>query len=396
MLRHPQKNRALRVLHCPLLVGCNAPNLAIGERALGIDSRAYALQVNEAFDPTFAGDAVVLCGMHDSLLKRERKRWWLFWKACSWADVVHFNFGTSIFPREWGAFTKRRGWAAGLFNLYAKLLGSWDLKILKQLGKKIFVTYQGDDARQGEYCRQHFAINFATEVDADYYNERREAAKRRCVGVFDRYADGIYSLNPDLLHVLPSRAKFLPYATVDLEDWKYVSPQKEGPIRIGHAPTHRAVKGTGHVIAAVERLKQEGLDIEFVMIENVPRGQAREVYASLDILVDQVLAGWYGGLAVECMALGRPVIAYLREGDFRFLLPGMAEDIAVISATPDALYEVLHKWVSSGRESLRLAGMESRRFVEKYHDLKFLAGLLSRDYLATFNPEASDTRSGQP
>ena len=116
MMRHPRKNRALRVLHCPLLVGCNAPNLAIGERALGIDSRAYALQVNAAFDSTFAGDAVVLSALQDSLLKREWKRWWLLWKACTWADVVHFNFGTSIFPREWGAFTKRRGWMARIFN----------------------------------------------------------------------------------------------------------------------------------------------------------------------------------------------------------------------------------------------------------------------------------------
>ena len=394
-MRHPQKNRALRVLHCPLLVGCNAPNLAIGERALGIDSRAYALQVNAAFDATFAGDAIVLSALQDSLLKREWKRWWLLWKACTWADVVHFNFGTCIFPWEWVDITTRRGWAARVFGWYAKLLGRWDIRLLKLLGRKIFVTYQGDDARQGEYCRKHFAINFATEVDAEYYNERREAAKRRNVAVFDRYADGIYSLNPDLLHVLPARAKFLPYATVDLDDWKYVSPRQDGPIRIGHAPTHRAVKGTRHVIAAVERLQREGLDIEFVMIEIEPRGRMREVYASIDILVDQVLAGWYGGLAVECMALGRPVIAYLREEDLKFILPGMAENMAVISATPETLYEVLRTWVTCGREGLRLAGIRSRRFVEKYHDLKFLASLISGDYLASFKSDSVGTRSGQ-
>ena len=395
-MRHPQKNRALRVLHCPLLVGCNAPTLAIGERALGIDSRAYALQVNAAFDATFAGDAIVLSALQDSLLKREWKRWRLLWKACTWADVVHFNFGTSIFPWEWVDITTRTGWAARVFGWYAKLLGRWDIRLLKLLGRNIFVTYQGDDARQGEYCRKHFAINFATEVDAEYYNERREAAKRRNVAVFDRYADGIYSLNPDLLHVLPARAKFLPYATVDLEDWTYVSPRPDGPIRIGHAPTHRAVKGTRHVIAAVERLQREGLDIEFVMIESVPRGQAREVYASLDILVDQVLAGWYGGLAVECMALGRPVVAYLREDDLGFILPGMAEEMAVVSASPDTLYEVLHSLVTSGRENLRLAGVRSRRYVEKFHDLKFLAGRLSQDYLAAFNSENGDIRGVRP
>ena len=33
------------------------------------------------------------------------------------------------------------------------------------------------------------------------------------------------------------------------------------------------------------------------------------MYAQADLVVDQVLIGWYGALAVETMAMGKPVIA---------------------------------------------------------------------------------------
>ena len=356
-----------------------------------MESRAYALHVAPAYDSTYTVDVTVLSRSTDSMLRREWKRWVLLWKACTWADVVHFNFGTSIFPWEWSHFTVQKGFLARAFGCYAKLLNTWDIRLLKQLGKKLFVTYQGDDARQGEYCRKQFAITFAREVETGYFTEEGDAAKRRCVAVFDRYADGIYSLNPDLLHTLPSRAKFTPYGTVDLEEWRYVAPRKAGPIRVGHAPSHRAVKGTKYVIAAVEQLQREGLEMEFVLIENMARGEARKIYETIDILVDQLLAGWYGGLAVEFMALGRPVIAYLREEDFQFLLPGMSEDMAIISATPEGLPDVLRSLVTSGRENLRLAGLKSRQYVEKYHDLKFLAGMWSADYLKAFTKNQETT-----
>ena len=53
----------------------------------------------------------------------------------------------------------------------------------------------------------------------------------------------IYALNPDLLHVLPGCAEFLPYSHIDLSEWTPVYPTRSNhPLRIGHAPSHRAVK----------------------------------------------------------------------------------------------------------------------------------------------------------
>lgn len=367
------------MLHCHKVVGGNSTYISRAERAAGVDSRVFALNVPPAFDATFTADATVLSRTSDHIFKREWQRMRLLWKACQWADVIHFSYGHSLFPWEWRYLARHRGLGARGYDLYTRLLGKWDIRLFKALGKKIFVTYQGDDARQGDYCRKNFAINFATEDDA--FSLAADESRRRKIAVFDRYADGIYSLNPDLLHVLPERAKFIPYGHVELDDWKFLPMPQNGPFRIGHAPSNRMVKGTQHIIDAVEKLRAEGLKFEFVLIENVLRGEARKLYESIHMVVDQVLAGWYGGLATEFMAMGRPAVAYIRDGDLKFLPRGMTEDLAVINACPNDLTEVLRRWISADRQTLAQKGLESRRYTEKYHDPNRIAQLWIADYL---------------
>ncbi len=65
------------------------------------------------------------------------------------------------------------------------------------------------------------------------------------------------------------------------------------------------------------------------MIENLTHEEALNEYSKIDVLVDQLLAGWYGGLAVEVMSLGKPVVAYIREEDLDFIPKKMKEDISL-------------------------------------------------------------------
>ena len=44
-----------------------------------------------------------------------------------------------------------------------------------------------------------------------------------------------------------------------------------------------------------------------------PRRGACERYRAADIVVDQLNAGWYGLFAIECMALGKPVVTFLHD-----------------------------------------------------------------------------------
>ena len=82
------------------------------------------------------------------------------------------------------------------------------------------------------------------------------------------------------------------------------------PLRIGHAPTHRLVKGTDVIIRSINLLKKK-YDFEFILIEGLKNIEAKNQYKKIDVLIDQLFHGWYGGLAVEAMALGKPVISYI-------------------------------------------------------------------------------------
>jgi glycosyltransferase involved in cell wall biosynthesis len=256
--------------------------------------------------------------------------------------------------------------------------------MLKKAGKGIVVTYQGDDARQGEVCLKNFEINPASEVEPGYYSAKSDAHKRFLIKKFAKYADRIYALNPDLLWVLPPCAQFLPYSHIDLRDWRSANNgnlDSKVPV-ILHAPSHRGVKGTNHVLDVVSRLKREGLAIDFRLVEGVPQAEARRIYERADLLIDQLLCGWYGGLAVEFMALGKPVICYIREGDLKFVPEQMRKDLPVINATPTTIYGVLKEWLTVRRHELEGIGRRGRAYVERWHDPLKIAAKLKGEYEA--------------
>ncbi|NDJ63030.1 MAG: glycosyltransferase family 4 protein, partial [Chloroflexi bacterium] len=339
----PNHAQPIRVLHCPTDVGGNPQQLAQAERELGLASWSIVFQQSYV---RYAADEV-LSQPDDSRWHMEIKRWGVLWRAIRDYDIIHFNAGATIAPTYSAGVQAKLAQASPMVRLlyanYARLFYLRDVPLLKRLGKGIVVTYQGDDARQGDYSRKHFAITHANEVAPGHYTDEDDERRRRAIRLMARHADAIFALNPDLLHVLPEQAQFMPYASVDVRQWTPVpfNSDTNRPLVIVHAPTQRAVKGTQYVIEAVERLQAEGQPIEFVLVEKMSREEARRHYERADLLIDQLLAGWYGGLAVELMALGKPVICYIREEDLRFIPAEMRAEMPIINATPATLYEVL-------------------------------------------------------
>lgn len=355
---------SLRVLHCPTNVGGNPAALARAEREIGLASVSVAFETTEHGHPV---DEVLFEGAGRGL--RELRRWRLLVRALREFDVVHFNFGSTIAPRRFPPDMRTdRHLGHGLFDLYARVFELGDLRMLRRARKAVFVTYQGDDARLG---------------GSDRGNPEFDRMKLRWVAAFDQYAQGIYALNPDLFSVLPTRATFLPYATVDPRDWTpRQGARQEGPLRIVHAPSQRELKGTRFVIEAVDRLKREGLGVDLTLVEQCPYADVREIYESADVAVDQLIAGWYGGFAVEVMALGKPVVCFIRDADVARIPVEMRRDLPLIQASPESIYDVLGSLLRNRRAELPRIGQESRAFVERWHDPVQIARRLKKDYEA--------------
>jgi hypothetical protein len=174
----------------------------------------------------------------------------------------------------------------------------------------------------------------------------------------------------------------LPYTIYDFAKLRPAPLQPHSrPLRVLHAPTDRDVKGTRFVLDAVQRLRRERDDVELVLVERLPVPKARELYATADVVIDQLLLGWYGGLAVEVMALGKPVICYLRQDDLKYLNPAMRADVlaTIIQATPDTIYDVLKQTIED-REQLPRLGEQARAYVERWHDPVKIAAYVRQVY----------------
>lgn len=380
-LNGPPSDAPVRVLHLPWNIGGHPAGLARAERAVGLNSLAIELEpgtldlaTDEVMSPTGT-----------SAFERERARWRLLARALREADVVHYNWGDALFTPPPPSF--HRGMQGPLKSRIAmsvaaevrRLFPFHDLKKLREAGKVIAVTFQGDDARQGDQQSARHSRSLADVVEEGYYSPESDRWKRRRIAAFDRYADLIYALNPDLLHELPKRAKFLPYTSCDPFGVTPASTSNPRPL-IVHAPTHRRVKGTDYVINALAALRNEGIDVDLDLVEDVPHAEALKRYARADIFIDQLIAGFYGGVAVEAMAMAKPVLCYLREDD-RSLMPAeMRRALPIVNATPETLTSVLRELLAGGRETLSKLGAGSRAYVEAWHDPRAIARELQRDY----------------
>lgn len=381
----------MRVLHAPSSTGGNPQALSRALRRLGVESSSLVVSQNYL---AYQAD-IVLHSPGRSMMLRELRRVWAIATELPRCDVVHYNAGTTIASAYAVEFRLRHGLSGVLRQAYAaylRLLQGLEIAYVRWLGKAVFVTYQGDDARQGDYCLAHYPITFASRVEPGYYSPASDAFKRTSIARLCSLASAVYSVNPDLLHVLPASARFVPYGHVFLDEWvPAYSQDHAGPLRILHAPSHRMVKGTDLILAALEELKADGHEFELLLVEGMSNAQAREVYTKADVLADQLFAGWYGGLAVELMALGKPVLAYIREEDLGFIDPEMREELPIVQATPQSVKDVLRGVLETPRKDLVALGRRSRAFVERWHDPMRIAALIKRDYemaLASKNRKA--------
>lgn len=373
----------MRVLHCPTTVGGNPQGLCRAERQLGLDSWSVALtqtKFNYAVDE-------ILWDASLSMVEKQKRAWRLLSRAREF-DIIHYNFGSPILPWEIPEnHFLGRGVIGQLANAYVTFCRRVEQFALRN--RVVAVTFQGDDARQGDYCRQHFALSIADGVGNSYYTNASDAQKRKKISWFDQYADLIYTVNPDLMHVLPGRTRFMPYASVDPFAWSPVHVTGSTAPLVVHAPSHRGVKGSEHIISAIEALKREGVVFNFVQVENLSNDEARKIYEKADLIVDQLLAGWYGAFAVEAMALGKPVICYIRNDDLKFIPAEMRRDLPLINATPNSIRAVLREWLTVRRSDLAGWGARSRAFVEYWHSPTRIATELIEDYRAVVRRKAA-------
>jgi glycosyltransferase involved in cell wall biosynthesis len=88
----------------------------------------------------------------------------------------------------------------------------------------------------------------------------------------------------------------------------------------------------------------------------------RKACAEADIVVDQVLVGWFGLFTLEMLAMGKPVVVYLRPD-----LLQVGRDVPVATADPLTLPDVLRDLLRSPQRRAELARL-GPAYVRAHHD----------------------------
>jgi hypothetical protein len=352
----------MRVLHGPFNIGNQPWIVSRAERALGLDSEVVTLS---ASDLGYAADRIIATSRSKSIASRMRTALDRATVTLPF-DVLHFYFGASFFAKQ-----SDPDWR---FNFF-------DLKVARARGKRVIMTLQGCDIRMAGEANRNREVTMCREGACALFGDcvaRHDRTRTTLARSILPLCDRVFYLNPDL-GAYAGRGEFMPYANVDPRTI-LPGPARPATMRplILHAPTSPSIKGTPHIEAALHRLAAR-YDFDYRAVVGIPHAQAMHLYRSADLVIDQVLAGWYGGFAVEAMAMGKPVAAYIREEDLAAVPDAMRRDLPILRVDPRHLDADLAA-ILERRAEWPALGERSRAYVERWHDPATIARALERIY----------------
>ena len=338
----------MKVLHCPTHISGQMWEYAQGLRALGVEANVLTF----AKHPFGYPDDLCLNLPLEPVIWR--RRWKLvrnFLDVVRRYDVIHFHFGGTLLPRY------------------------LDLPLLRLLGKKMIMHYYGSDVRLkaiAEANNPYFCMtgDYLLELgnDDEKTKRLRQVARHIKVAIAADYELHSY-VSPFFKRVVS-----IPQA-IDTRELKPAFPDAhKGIPLIVHSPSNKAIKGTQYVEEVVSRLKKR-YHFEFLLLHQMTNHEVKEAFKKADIIVDQLLLGTYGIASVEAMALGKPVLCYIRDD----LVSKYPEDLPIINANPDTIELELEKLLLNPQLRTKI-GKRSRRFVERYHDSRVVAQKLIELY----------------
>lgn len=346
---------AMKVLHLPVNIASVPSHTVRALRQIGVEAQGLV-----------QGGAIVHSGdglrVIDTSVGRYSPRWgWrkLIWthsflRLIRWADVIHWYFGAPALP----------------FGL--------DLALVKRLRKPAIVEWMGSDIRIPEIeCADnpYYAAVFQHGYEYSHMeslgNSRRLQQRFAAAGFASGAAVGIAQyVQQDIFpssYILPQRLVLSDYRPV------YPDPRARRPV-IVHSPTAPIAKGTPAVCRVIDQLKSV-YNFEFRLVQGVPRFKSLEIMQAADIFLDQFILGDRGMASLEAMAMGKPVICYIKPS-LRAKYPA---DLPIVNATLETLPTVLEELLLDGNLRHQV-GRLGRAYVERHHDGLKIAPMLKTIY----------------
>ncbi len=271
-------------------------------------------------------------------------------------DVYIFQFASSILP------------------------GNTDFPLLKKRGKKIISIFNGSDIRHwatSDPVWESFGLKHPPLYKEHRFTSFPITRAWTALRMAERYADAVVGIPSDMsAAVRPFNHFYLPLRR-DLFTPRI--GRRAVPVVV-HAPSRRSTKGTEQTLATFERMKQDGIEFELRLLEQIPNPVVLQHLSDADIVVDHTGCPTHGMLGLEAMASG----CALMSGNNYDLVPVPA-DRPVVHISEDNLYERLKKLIEDVPYRVDLAE-RGLAYVETYYDH---VNVMKRtiDYVEKPNPD---------
>lgn len=220
-----------------------------------------------------------------------------------WADIVHIH---GYFPPK-------------------------GLRFISWFGKPMLLHFKGTEIRTGKWESMARFGNMILLSTPDL--------KRKC-------PDGVYLPNPLVLHGIKSEPNGTNFRVVNAH--------------ASNSHWRLEAKGTNKIREAVNGIS----GIEFVEITGKPYDVALRIYSSCNLAIDQLVVGWYGVFAIECMSMGIPTLGYVDTS--------IKEPNPVYPVTAGNLKDVIQKFIHD-KHLLYETGERQQKFVLENHDPMHIA-----------------------
>lgn len=334
----------MKVLHLPHNIASQISISVRALRAAGLDARGLARKVSPIQDDSGI-ETVAWFGRPKPVSRLFRGiRWRVkLARAMAWADILHWH---------WGDTTWR-----GI-----------DLAIAAGLRKPRLVEFWGDDLRDPRVAsRDNPFLARMYELHPELANQRSRATQ----SMFWRR--GFQALIPgyelaDYLDPAFFSGYYQTRAGLMLEDYapRFPDPLKLRPLLV-HAPSNKSKKGTEALQDVLSQLRRS-YEFDFKLVHQMARPEALAVIAEGDIFLDQFTIGAEGLASHEAMALGKPVVCFIKNS----LRARYPPSLPIVVADQHGLAAAIAGLLKDGPRRREL-GIRGREYMEAFHDARKLA-----------------------
>jgi hypothetical protein len=295
---------------------------------------------------------------------------YLIWFACNFFKYKYiFYYGR---PPSFSNFFKKLGIISNSDPLFA---------LLKFCRKKIIYLPSG--------CRDEFTKSIFSLFDngnicrnCGFFNQCDEESNIRNLNLINKYADLVIGngfTKPNI-----SKLQHIKWKSFDLNIFnsnqsipdEFTLPDN-GNFKILHATNlrnreenNKNIKGTKHIIGAIEKLISEGYNCELVKIDNVHIKDMKYFQLQADVIIDQLIYGHWGSSSLEGIALGKPVICYFNyEWKSNYIENFSIQSWPFIEANTISIYDVLKKLLDNANLVIEYSKL-SKDFANKHLNIE--------------------------